>query len=120
VTIESTDSEIFSRIVNLTTNGVPVAITILSGGGSATLGLTNITTLSQNELQFEFPRETVSEYTVRLSRLAQNTTISFSIESVQDVWAPLRDPIPYYQSAVIGLAIFVTVLAVPQKTMPPS
>jgi hypothetical protein len=116
VTVEFTDPETFCRITNITTDGVPVAITITSDGSGAELGLTNITASFPSQLQFEFPRETISGYTVQLSRLTQNTTVSLSIETVRDVWAPWYDPVPYYLSAFFGLVIFMSLLVIPQKT----
>ncbi len=114
VTVESVDSGTFTRIANFSTSGTPVGLTVLSRGVEV-LGLTNLTALSRSQLQFEFPRDSSSGYAIQFSRLAQDTTVSLSLETVRDVWEPWIDPVPYYASAIIGLALFAVALALPDK-----
>ena len=117
VTVESIDSGMFSRIANISTNGIPVALTI-SSESAGKLGLTNLTALSSDQLQFEFPRDSLSEYTIQFSRIAQNTTVTLSVETVRDVWAPWIDPLPSYYSAATGLVIFAVALTGGRPRLP--
>jgi hypothetical protein len=113
--IDSGGSDSFVRIANFTTSGVPVQITLSPDGVAIPLELENITVFSSSPLQIELPRENVTGFIIQFNWTGQNTSITFSIETVKDVWAPWIDPVPYYQSCVAGIALMVIVLVFPQK-----
>jgi hypothetical protein len=114
--IDTVESDSFVRIANISTNGVLVGINIIPEGVSEGVELQTVTNASSNPLRFEFPRENLAGFTVQLNRIAEDAVIDLSIETVRDVWVPWKDPIPYYQSYTVGLALMVIVLIFPQKS----
>ncbi|MFW9788068.1 MAG: hypothetical protein ACFFE2_07255 [Candidatus Thorarchaeota archaeon] len=114
--VELEDSTTFARIANFSTNGVFVAVTITPEDFTENVPLLTITNTSLSPLQFELPRGNLTGFTVRLDRIAQDATVNLSVETVQDVWKPWKDPVPRIQSAVAGLALTIVVLIFPQKT----
>jgi hypothetical protein len=111
------DSDSWVRIVNISTNEVLVGITIIPEGVVEGVELETLTNVSSNPLGFELPKENLTEFTVQLRRIAQDTVIDLSIETVGEVWLPNIDPVPYYLSCVVGLALMVITLIFPQKRM---
>ncbi|MFW9808373.1 MAG: hypothetical protein ACFFE6_03240 [Candidatus Thorarchaeota archaeon] len=113
--VELGDSDSFVKIANFSTNEVPVAITIIPAGVNESLELETVTFVSPCPLQFELPRENLTEFTVRLRRITQDAVVDLSIETVVDVWNPWQDPTPYYQFCIVGIALMVVVLILPRK-----
>jgi hypothetical protein len=113
--IESGEPDTFVRIANFTTNDVLIAITIFPEGVAEGVALQTITNVS-SPLQFELPRETLTGFTVQLNRIAEDTDVVLSVETVRDVWSPWKDPMPIYLSSAAGLALMVIVMVFPQKS----
>ena len=110
-----TGPDAFMRIANFTTGNVPVAITIILDNDSRQLNLSSVKTITPSLLQFEFPKENVSELTVRLSRLALDATVNMSIETVLNVWEPWNDPLLFILSAYIGLIALIAAIIIPDE-----
>jgi hypothetical protein len=117
--IELGDSDSWVRIANISTNEVPVAITISPEGVFGGIEFETLTNVTSNPLGFELPGENLTEFAVQLRRIAQDTVIDLSIETVGEVWLPNMDPVPYYLSCVAGIALMVIVLVFPQKSKAP-
>ena len=113
--IELGDSDSWVRIVNISTNEVPVAITIIPEGVIGGVEFETLTNVTSNPLGFELPRENLTEFTVQLKRIAQDAVVDLSIETVGEVWLPRIEPTPYYLSCIVGIALMVIVLIYPQK-----
>lgn len=111
--IESLDTDTFVRIANFTTNDVLITITIIPEGIAEGVELQTVTNVS-TPLQFELPRENLTGFTVRLNRISEDAVVALSVETVRDVWTPWKDPMPYYQACVTGLALMAIVLVFPQ------
>lgn len=118
LSLDSIDSNSFIRIANFSTNSVPVAVAIMTDRDGVALGLTNVTTFSSGILQFELSRENVTNLTVQLRHITQDATISLSVETVTDVWAPWIGPLPFYLSAAVGVVLLVIALITPRETSP--
>ena len=85
--IELDGSDTFLRIADFTTNDVLIAITIIPEGAAGGVELQTVTNVS-SPLQFELPREDLTEFTVQLNRIAEDTVVDLSVELVRDVWKP--------------------------------
>ena len=114
VSIDNVSTSTFVRISLINTSGTPVSIRVdLNEEPAQTLHLSNITIPSLSCIQIELPRENATGFTLRFDWIGQNANVNFSIETVNDVWAPWIDPVPYYQSGCIGLAVSVITLVIP-------
>ena len=113
--IDTTDTDSFVRITEINTNGTPVSIIVDFNEDAQSLHLSNISISSPNQTQIELPRGTSTGFTLQFDWIGQNTSISFSIETVSDIWAPWIDPLPYYLSGLVGLVVMVISLIIPRN-----
>jgi hypothetical protein len=109
------NSEAFIRIANLTTGNVTVAMTVTLNGNDTALNLSSMKTSSLGPLQFEFPAEGVSEVCVQLSRVAVDSVVNLTIQTVVDVWKPWKDRVAYDLSAAIGVFVMIVAFMVPNE-----
>jgi hypothetical protein len=114
--IDTTGTSSFVRIAELDTNRTPVSITVNADEDTQTLHLSNITVYPSSPIQIELPRENITGFTLQFDWIVQNASISFSIETVNNVWAPRIDPMPNTQSGLIGLSILMISLALPRNS----
>lgn len=115
--IELSDSDSWIRIGNISTNEELVGITIIPEGAIEGVEFETITNMTSNPLGFELPSENLTEFTIQLRRIAQDTVIELSIETVGEVWLPAVDPMPYYLSCITGIALMAIVLLFPQRSI---
>ncbi|MBE0525448.1 MAG: hypothetical protein IH631_00795, partial [Candidatus Thorarchaeota archaeon] len=112
--LQTNESEIFVRVANISTKGIPVAMIFIPDNGASSLMLPNITTFSPSTLKIEFPKD-ADGFDLQLTRLSENTTIELSLETVLDRWYPYDDSQPPYVPGIAGLAIATIALLLPRK-----
>jgi hypothetical protein len=113
VSVNTSDTGYSTRIADFATNSTTVSLSVHKEGDDGLLELNSITTNSTDVIHFVFPNNTISTYTVCLSRIDQNVTVSLSVQEVQVSYHVWIDPVPYYVTATSGLAIFLISVIIP-------
>ena len=112
--LQTNESDIFVRVANISTNGIPVVMAFIPDNGASSLVLPNITTFSHSTLKVEFPQDS-DGFELHLTRLSENTTVELSLETILDRWYLYDDSQPPYVSGIAGLAIAVIALLLPRE-----
>lgn len=107
--------EAFIRMVDLTTGNITVAMNITLNEDGVSLTLSSVRAVPPCSMQFEFPAESASDATVRFARVALDTIVNLSLETVVDVWRPWKDRVPYDLSAVTGVSIAIIAFVIPKN-----
>ena len=115
ISVNTTATDTFVRIAEIETNSASVSITVDSNEDSRSIHLSNITVTLTSQLQIELPRGNFTEFTLQFDWIGQNASISFTIETVTDIWVPWIDPVPYYQAGLAGLVAMVISLVIPRN-----
>jgi len=107
--------EAFIRVVDLTTENITVAMNITLNEDGVSLNLSSVRAVPPGSMQFEFPAEGVSGVTVRFARVALDTIVNLSLETVVNVWRPLNDRMPYDLSAATGMLVAIVAFVIPRR-----
>lgn len=97
------------RIRNVSTGGIPLHLSIQNASRFTLLTLQNFTGLGYCGLLLS--EDGNPSYELQLQRLSQDIDVDFAVESFRRVLVPYSDSFPSMMIALVGITLFVIVLA---------
>ncbi|TFG29621.1 hypothetical protein EU528_09445 [Candidatus Thorarchaeota archaeon] len=115
--LQTNESDTFVRVANISTNGVPIAMTFIPDNGTSIMVLPSITTYSSNTLKIEFPQD-ANGFDLQITRQSENTIVNLVLETIQDSWYLYDDSQPPYVLGITGLVVAAVAFIIPRKVEP--